>query len=114
MRRRRRQQEAAAPATDPSTLPRPVLFADPRPGEQPQAFRGLAEESSPKRPSAKPAFAAVAVMIVGAVMIGFALITTRWSLLVIGLAVGAVGAVLARRAHIMQDVSVTDSPEGHG
>lgn len=70
MRRRRRQQEAAAPVTDPSTLPRPVLFADPRPGEQPQAFRGLAEESAPKRPSAKPAFAAVALMIVGVVLIG--------------------------------------------
>lgn len=42
------------------------------------------------------------------------MITTRWSLLIIGLAFGAVGAVLARRAHIMQNVSVTDSPEGHG
>lgn len=114
MRRRSRQQEAAAPATDPSTLPRPVLFADPRPGEQPQAFRGLAEESSPKRPSTKPAFAAVALMIVGVGLIGVSLITTRWPLLIVGVALGAVGAVLARRAHIMQDVSVTDSPEDHG
>lgn len=100
--------------TDPSTLPRPVLFADPRPGEQPQAVRGLAEESSPKRSSAKPAFVAVALMVVGVVLVGVSLITTRWSLLIIGFALGAVGAVLARRAHIMQDVSVTDSPEGHG
>ncbi len=53
-------------------------------------------------------------MIAGVIMIGIFMITIRWSLLIIGLVIGAVGAVLARRARITQDVSVTDSPEGHG
>ncbi len=89
--RRRRQQEQAASAADPSTLPRPVLFAEPRPGQQPQAFHGLAEESAPTRPSAKPAFTASALMCVGVILTGVSIITTSWVLLFIGLAVGAGG-----------------------
>lgn len=102
------------PTVDPATLPHPKLFAPPRPGEQPKAFRGMEEESAPEVPSRKPAWFAVALMIVGVILVALCVATTQLLLLPIGLVVGAIGMTIAWRAKIMDDVSVSDSPDGHG
>lgn len=115
--RARKSPDAKEPvrqSVDPAALPRPKLFAPPRPGEQPQAFRGLAEENSPPAPSKKPAWFAVGLMIVGVVLVGLFVATTEWPLLLAGLVVGAIGVLIAWKAQIMATVSVTDSPEGDG
>lgn len=95
---------------DPSALPRPKLFGEPMPGQQPRAFEGLEEERSTASPGSRPAYVAVGVMVVGVMLVGLCAVLLSWPLLVAGVLVGSVGIVLARRARIMQDVSVTDSP----
>ena len=115
---RLRRRPAASPATgrvvDPASLPRPKLYAEPRPGQQPVAFSGLEEQESNAGPGSVPAFVAVAVMILGVVLVAAFVLTMSWPLLAAGLVVGAIGVVLALKARIMQDVSVTDSPHGSG
>ncbi len=81
-------------------------------GEQP--FRG-AERDTATPPSAgrrRLAFVAVAVMVVGALLVGLAVVMTTWWPAVAGVVVGLAGAVLAVRVRILQDVSVSDSPTG--
>lgn len=108
-RRADRQQRGNARVMDPSTLPRPKLYAEPSYGEQPQAFAGRAEDDAPPETQSKTgAYVAVGLMIVGLILVGVFVATTSWPLLVLGLVVGAVGAALAWKVHIMRDVSVYD------
>ena len=93
---------------DPATLPRPKLYANPPAGQQPQAFHGRADEQASGRPGKASAFVAVGLMILGVILVGLFVATVQWPLLVLGLLVGAGGAVLAVKVRIMEDVSVAD------
>ncbi len=55
---------------------------------------------------------AVALMVLGVVLVGLAVVRGSVAPAVAGVLVGAAGAVLAWRAGIMEDVSVSDSPHG--
>lgn len=93
----------------PGSLPRGAMW--PEHAEQ-APFRGAeGDTSTPASPARKRlAFVAVGIMVVGLVLVGLAVVRTSWLLLACGVVVGAVGVVLAVRARIMEDVSVSDSP----
>lgn len=97
----------------PGSLPHPEMWPD---GDVGRPFRGVAEDSPSKVPSGrrKLAYLAVAIVIVGALFVAFAIVTTSWTWCIVGVVVGAVGVVLALRSRIMEGVSVTDSPRGPG
>lgn len=103
---------------DPGTQP-PSSAALPRPAMWPQGgtgapFDGAQEDTAtpPGTTRKRVAWAAVAAMVVGVVLLGLAAVTRSWGLAASGAALGAVGAVVAMRARIMEDVSVSDSPHG--
>lgn len=95
----------------PGMLPTPAMWPD---GAVEAPFDGAAEDTAtPPSPGRKrTAYVAVALMVVGVVVVGLALVVTSWLVLAVGLVVGAVGMSLAWRARIMEDVSVSDSPGG--
>lgn len=98
----------------PDELPKPALWPEPVIGHQPEAFEGTAEESAPHpAPGQKRlAFVAVALMLLGVIGLGVAVALTSWLALALGLVVGGAGAVIALRARIMEDVSISDTPGG--
>lgn len=93
----------------PGSLPRPAMWPQ---GATETPFRGAEEDTStPPGPGRRRlAYVAVAIMIVGVALVGLSVAATSWTLLVVGLVIGAAGAVLALRIGIMDDVSVSDSP----
>lgn len=95
----------------PGSLPRPAMW--PR-GARQTPFDGAEEDTAtPPTPARRRlAYIAVAIMIAGVVLVGLSLVATSWLLLAVGVVLGVVGAVLALRARIMEDVSVSDSPHG--
>ena len=95
----------------PGSLPRPRLWPTGA-GEAP--FVG-AEEDTATPPSSgrrRLAWVAVALMVLGVLLVGLAVVVTSWLPLVAGVVVGLVGCGLAWRAQIMEDVTVSDSPHG--
>jgi|GEM_PF-977805 len=89
------------------------MWSAPPPGEQARGFTSVAPagvEAHDKR----PAWVAVALMVVGVVLCGVAVGVYRWEPLVAGLVVGAVGLLLASRTRILDDVSTSDDPEHDG
>lgn len=101
-----------APPT-PGSLPRPAMWPA---GAQGTPFDGAAEDTAtpPSAGRRRVAFLAVAVMIVGVVLVGLSAVQTSWTLLVVGLVVGALGGGMGLRVRIMEDVSVSGSPHGPG
>ena len=95
----------------PGSLPRPAMWP---PGAEQTPFDGAEEDTAtpPSPARRRAAYAGVALMIVGVVLVGFAVALTSWLLLVLGLVIGGAGAVVALKARIMEDVSVSDSPHG--
>lgn len=93
----------------PGSLPRPVMWP---PGAEGTPFDGAEEDTatppSPRR--RKVAYAGVGLMVVAVIVLGLGVALTSWPLLAVGLVVGGVGAALAWRAGIMEDVSISDSP----
>lgn len=97
-----------APLPEPSLLPRPVLWPDPLPGSQP---RGFASQEDPRPGRREPSRArvvrtwgAVAAMVLGAALVGLAVVLTNWLLVVAGVVVGLAGAVVALRSGVLEDV----------
>lgn len=95
----------------PGDLPRPALWS---PGLPEAPFDGAQEDTAdPPTPARrKLAWIAVALMLLGVALVGVALVATSWTALAVAVLVGVVGVVLALRARIMEDVSVSDSPHG--
>lgn len=109
-----RGANAAMPSA--SALPRPALWPQPRPGEQPTAFRGRADAGHTGEAAARRklplAWTAVAGIIVAAVLLGLSLVLHNLGLGVAGAVLGLLGAALARKVRILADVSTGQSPEG--
>lgn len=91
----------------PGSLPRPALWPG-RTGAAP--FDGAEPDTAvPTTPRQRRlAWLAVALMVVGTVLVGLAVALPSWVAAGAGLVIGAVGMVLAWRARIMEDVSVSD------
>lgn len=97
-----------APPTN-AGLPRPAMWPA---GAERQPFDDIEEDTeTPAGPGRRSAvWLAVGLMVAGAVLVGLAVVMMAWPPAVAGVLVGGVGAVLALRARIMEDVSVSDSP----
>lgn len=120
---RRRQAPAPAPAVRPvphaprsggRRLGRPVLWGEPSTSDpQPQAYVGTAESeaSSPTKAQRVMSWVAVGLMLLGVITCAVAFVGRSWPLGAVGVVVGAVGAVLALRFHILDEVSVTQTAE---
>jgi MFS family permease len=93
----------------PGSLPRPAMWPDSTVGAP---FSGAEDDTAtpPSPGRRKLAYAGVAAMILAVVLVGLAVVTTSWVVLAVGLVIGLAGAVVAVRAGIMEDVSVSDSP----
>ncbi len=102
----------------PADLPRPALWAEPRPGAAPAAFRGSAERDAdiPERTRGRWAliWSAVAAIAVGAAILGLSLVEGSLPLAVTGLVAVVVGGAVAVRAGILTTVSIGQSPVGRG
>jgi len=99
---------------DPADLPRPALWPAPSPGSQPVgAPRRQGDEAAHAqavRSRLSLAWTGVGLMILGAVLLGLAVIVRELWPLVAGLVIGAAGGVVALKAGIMNDVSEGESP----
>ena len=93
------------------SLPRPAMWPE-QAREAP--FDGLAADTAtPPTPGRrKVAYGGAALMVVAAVLVGLSVVATSWVLLAVGLVLGVTGAVVAFKAGIMEDVSVSDSAHG--
>jgi MFS family permease len=91
----------------PGSLPRPEMW--PAGGGQTPFDRTEGDTATPPSPGRKrAAWAAVVTMLLGAVLVALAVARTSWVLLVAGVVVGLVGAAVAYKVRIMEDVSVSD------
>jgi len=99
---------------DPADLPRPALWPQPPSGSQPLGVPSRQGDEADRvqagRSRLRQAWTGVGLMVLGAVLLGVAVIVRELWPLVAGLVVGAAGAAVAFRARIMDDVSDGDSP----
>lgn len=104
------------PPPRPEALPHPALWPDGPAGVPAHAFEGKQEDDADIPPQTGgrtlATWGAVAVMVLGAALLGVAFVLTSLWLGAVGLVVGAGGAIAALRAKIMFAVSVGDSPTG--
>ena len=93
----------------PGSLPRPAMWPA---GATETPFDGAEDDTAtpPSQARRRVSYAGVGAMIVAVVVVGLAVVTTSWAIFAVGLVLGAVGAVVALKAGIMNDVSVSDSP----
>jgi hypothetical protein len=87
-------------------LPRPEMWPA---GATDTPFTGIEDQEPDDSAPARPhlAWVAVGLMIAGAVLVGLAVALRSWVPLVAGVVVGVTGLVLALRAKIFQDVSLS-------
>ncbi len=87
----------------PGSLPRPAMWPA---GARETPFDGAEEDTTvPATPNRrKVAWVAVAVMVLGVSMVGLAFVTVSWQVALTGILIGAVGAALALKVRIMEDV----------
>ena len=97
---------------DPASLPRPALWAEPKPGEQPVAVRGKADENADARAHVTQAYVGVGLMCLGLVLLAVAAVVRAWPPAVLGLVVGAVGVAVALRARVMEAATVGEEVRG--
>lgn len=106
------------PPPPPEALPHPALWSTPPPGSAPVAYDGQAEEDADIPPRTRghmiATWASVAGMLLGAVLLALAFVLQSWPLAVLGIVVGAAGAVGALKVKILTAVSVGQSPSGPG
>lgn len=96
-------------------LPRPVLWPDPEPAQrQPHAYDGTAEGQGASEASRRAAWVTVGLGLVGVVALAFAFVLRSWLLAAAALVPLAVAAVLAVKFDIMNEVSVSQSPDQVG
>lgn len=107
------------PAAERPVQRAPALWSAPARGGQPQPFGSRADattasESDQRMARAKLplAWTAVATMIVGAVLVGLAVVLVSWSVGAVGMVLAAAGCALALRVRILSDVSLGQRPEG--
>jgi hypothetical protein len=97
---------------DPADLPRPALWPAPPSGAQPVPVHGR-DKGGPQEEVAQRrlplAWTGIALMLVGVVLLGFAVGAQSWVLAVLGIAVGAVGAGAALKSRIMEAATVGQS-----
>jgi hypothetical protein len=97
---------------DPAELPRPVMWPDPKPGEQPVPIHGR-DEGGPQEEVAKRrlpmAWAGIGTLVVALVTLGVAVGRQSSILLGIGLVLVGVGGTLAIKARIMDGATVGQS-----
>jgi hypothetical protein len=97
---------------DPASLPRPALWPEPAPGEQPVAVRGKADENADARAHVKEAYVGVALMVLGLVLLAVAAVVRSWLPAGAGLLAGGAGAVVALRARVMDAATVGEEVRG--
>jgi hypothetical protein len=94
---------------DPSELPRPVMWPDPAPGQQPLPIHGR-DKGGPEEEIAKRrepmAWAGIGLLVAAAVVLGFCVARQSLILLAIGLVLAAIGGTLALKARIMDGATV--------
>jgi hypothetical protein len=97
---------------DPSELPKPVLWPDPVPGEQPVAMHGR-EQGGPEEQIARRrlplAWTAIGVLVVAVIVLGVAVGRHSLILVATGVAIGSVGAGLALKSRIMEAATIGQS-----
>lgn len=102
--------DAGVRPPDPGSLPRPALWPAPPTGQQARAFSGLEDESATPVPTGswRSAWLAVGLLVLGAVLLGVALVTQLPVVALVAVLVGGAGAVLAWKARIMETVTVDE------
>lgn len=100
---------------DPSQLARPVMWPEPPKGQAPVAIHGRqgepdkAEDAQSKKGQA---YAAVGMMCAALVLLAVMAITRAWWIAVVALPLGGAGALLAVKAHILEDATVGEDVSG--
>lgn len=91
---------------DPTSLPRPALWPDPAPGQPPKAYSRLSDDAATQASPSnlRSAWFAVALMVLGAALVGVAFALPSVWPAVLGVVVGGAGAVIGWRARIMETV----------
>lgn len=98
--------EPGVPRPSPADLPRPALW--PRGATRPFSGRRDGTAERPSRGQQVGAWVGTALMVLGVVLLGLALVLPSWPAAAAGLAVGVVGVGVAVRSRILEDVSVSD------
>jgi hypothetical protein len=97
---------------DPSQLPKPVLWPEPAPGEQPVPMHGR-EQGGPEEEIAKRrlplAWTAIGILVVAVVLLGVAVGRHSLILLGTGVVIGVIGGALALKSRIMEAATVGQS-----
>ena len=104
------------PPPAPEALPRPALWSAAAPGRPSRPFEGQAEADAdvPARTRGRvlATWGAVGVMLLGVVLLGVAAVLVSWPLAAVGVVVGLLGVIAARRARVLLAVSIGQSPTG--
>ena len=94
---------------DPAGLPRPALWPAPPAGAQPAPVTGRETGSDEDaRSRFRAAYLAVGLMCAGLILLAVAAISQLWWVAAAGVVVGAVGAIRAIKARILQAATVAD------
>jgi hypothetical protein len=97
---------------DPADLPRPALWSKPAPGQQPVPISGR-EEGGEKEEIAHRrlplGWAGIGVLVVAAIVLGFAVGKQSWLLVAIGVALAALGGSLVLKSRLMDAATVGQS-----
>jgi hypothetical protein len=97
---------------DPAELPRPAMWSKPAPGHQPVAMTGR-EEGGEKEEIARRrlplAWTGIGVLVLAAVILGFAVGRQSWILVVTGVALAIVGGSLTLKSRLMDAATVGQS-----
>ena len=103
--------EDASSEEDPSSSPltQPVLWPEPGPDGVPRPYTRRAEPDAPPPDRRRQllAWTAVGVIIAGVIVLAFALVLHSWAVTGVGLLLAGGGGVVAIRARILTDVSVS-------
>ena len=101
-----RRMSDTEPPSDPIGLPRPAMWP---PGATDTPFSTVEDDTAPPETPGRGrlAWVAVGLVVVGVVLLGLAVALTSWVPAVAGVVLGLAGMVLAYRARIFEDVSLT-------